>query len=235
MQLRIVHISDIHLSLTNFVPFKQYYLNAVIKDLQHLNAEKKIDIVCLTGDLLDKGGMSFKDGGNKYENFIKDFWEPISAVLQLANDRLFIIPGNHDIDESLIDEIIENGLTATLQSVEQVNAFVSKYSAKDHQGIERQKEFKDFEKNFYGQDESRYISNFESCHTVEINGKRIGLACLNTSWRCYTKQKPDSLVMGTSQIANASSFLKGKNCDFIIGMMHHPLDFISSRKGRGYY
>ncbi|WP_216726456.1 metallophosphoesterase [Hymenobacter siberiensis] len=228
MKLRIVHISDIHLSATNLVDFKQYYLDALLNDLEHLNSEKRIDIVCLTGDLLDKGGSSFQVAGNKYDYFIENFWKPISSKLQINDDRLFIIPGNHDLDEGLIDEYMESGLAAKLKTIEAVNGFVTKYQDTEYVAIERQKEYKEFERAFYKGRTESYVSNFESCHVIEVEGKRIGLACLNTSWRCYSKQIHDGLVMGPIQVTNASAYFKEKACDFVIGMMHHPIDFISS-------
>lgn len=228
MKMRIVHISDIHLSSSNSTAFKHFYLKALLDDLRFMNQENKIDIICLTGDLLDKGGMSFKIDGNRYRYFIDEFWLPISKALSLGNDKLFFIPGNHDLNEGSIDSFVESGLVVNLNNIESVNEFVDKYRNIPYAAIERQKEFKDFEKDFFSGLENSYVSNFESCHVVEINGARVGVACLNSSWRCSSKQTADSLVMGSVQITNAAQFFESKNCDFVIGMIHHPIDFISS-------
>ena len=70
--MRLVHLSDIHLSIDNVKQFHQYYLAAIVEDLKQINAEKIIDAVCITGDLIDKGGSSFETE-DKYEFFFKNF------------------------------------------------------------------------------------------------------------------------------------------------------------------
>ena len=58
--MRIIHLSDIHLSNENFQSFKSYYRNSLIKELNKINSETKIDLIIISGDLVDKGGSSLK-------------------------------------------------------------------------------------------------------------------------------------------------------------------------------
>jgi 3',5'-cyclic AMP phosphodiesterase CpdA len=56
--MRIVQLSDVHLSKENLEDLKNYYLQALIDDLKKFQAEKPIDVILFTGDLVDRGGES---------------------------------------------------------------------------------------------------------------------------------------------------------------------------------
>jgi len=106
--MRIVHLSDIHLSKSNFDEFKNTYCEALIRDLISFDKEKKIDIIVITGDLVDRGGHSlysidgFEDKSiysNPYSIFEKIFINPIISALGFSKENFLFVPGNHDIDE----------------------------------------------------------------------------------------------------------------------------------------
>ncbi|MCB2409143.1 metallophosphoesterase family protein [Hymenobacter lucidus] len=225
--MRIIHLSDIHLSTQNIDSFDQYYINAIVKDLKNLNQQKEIDAICLTGDLIDKGGAFFEPKQDNYEFFMKRFWEPIATQVGVDTHKLFIIPGNHDIDESKIEAIYEKGLSASLKTISDIDAYVIEHSADSRSNINRQDEFKKFENRIYMHRANSFITNFESCHVLDLSIGKIGFACLNTAWRCSSKLPVSDLVFGTVQIRRAAKKLKDAGCEFIIGLMHHPLDFVS--------
>lgn len=58
--MRILHISDLHLSGEQLAGFRQFYLDALKKDIEFWSGTRKIDLIFLTGDLLDRAGASFK-------------------------------------------------------------------------------------------------------------------------------------------------------------------------------
>ena len=70
------------------------------------------------------------------------------------------------------------------------------------------------------------LSCFDSNFILDINGKKIGVSCLNSSWRCYDSKKDKGLIIvGDTQIASASSFIN--TCNLKIALIHHPYDWIS--------
>jgi tetratricopeptide (TPR) repeat protein/predicted MPP superfamily phosphohydrolase len=225
--MRIVHISDIHFSSQNADKFNQFYVKAICDDLAFFNKERKIDAICLTGDLIDKGGKSFGTTENAYNIFLNEFWKPISQKTGVSNKALFIIPGNHDLDEGKIDEYYEPGMLSKLSNLQSIEDFVSKNYTPNNIGLARQEDFKKFEHTFYQDNDSSHITNFESCHTLALPIGLVGFACINTSWRCSKSLPTHNLVIGTSQIRKSASYLKSKGCKYMIALMHHPLDFIS--------
>ena len=120
--MRIAHISDVHYhpSQKNFTV---EILNPLIKDLKEQNGERCIDLICYTGDLIDKGGFDISKPvttAECFQEFEKNFILPIIDSLDLNRSRFLFVPGNHDIDRSKIIQNFENGLITTLNNEEMI-------------------------------------------------------------------------------------------------------------------
>ena len=157
--MRIVQLSDIHLSQSNLDDLRNFYMGALINDLKHFNDNKKIDIILLTGDLLDKGGASL--GENGYRIFEEEFINPIIKALDISKDKILFIPGNHDINREFIEEeneyFLANNLTKELAN-EKLKQHLDLFD-KVNKRIER---FKLFEKEFHASNKIYQYSNNES-------------------------------------------------------------------------
>lgn len=224
--MRIAHISDLHLSKSNLDSFKRFYLDALINDLLKFHRRGKIEFIFLTGDLVDKGGSSL--GANCYDIVETTFIQPVLNALDLTRDKIVILPGNHDIDASMVEEISERGLLS-LKEVDQVNVFVNKHKSEWHDGINRIKPFKTFEKKFYHDIRDCQLSNFESCFVLRSRDQlSIGVAALNSAWRCSPAPPPDKLLLGTLQILEAKDYFKKQGTHFNFLLIHHPLDIFES-------
>ncbi|EGW41397.1 hypothetical protein DOT_0649 [Desulfosporosinus sp. OT] len=137
---------------------------------------------------------------------------------------MFFAPGNHDIDKSADDEIIENGLNMKLSSIEKVNDHIDSGKML---GIARIVPFKDFERAYY----SKYLSNkditvYNSTFKIALKGFSIGVTCFNSVWRCFDSTKDKGkIILGERQITRARPIIEGT--DIKIGLIHHPLDWFS--------
>ena len=124
--MRIIHLSDIHLSNENFESFRLYYRDSLIEELNRINSQTKIDLIIISGDLVDKGGSSLKkiEGyekvDNPYDIFENEFINPICEKTNLQN-KLIFIPGNHDIQQDRIDKVKEEGLKHLLINPQSAN------------------------------------------------------------------------------------------------------------------
>jgi hypothetical protein len=165
---------------------------------------------------------------NAFEIFRKSVIDQITSRLNINSDDFFIIPGNHDVDQTKLDPITEAGMITHLSEISHINSYIEKHKAKDHEGIERISDYKKFENEYYKNSKNEnYITNFESCHILEIEKNKIGIACLNSAWRCSSELPKENLIIGTKQILDAHDFFNLKKCDFSIALIHHPIDFIS--------
>lgn len=225
--MRIIHLSDLHLSKDNLSSLKQFYLNALLKDLTNWHRDKKIDLIVLTGDLIDKGGSSFKDEENVYDVVEKEFITPILETLKINRNRFIFIPGNHDVVESKIEDLTESGMIDKFDNIDRINKYLDEHKTSIHTGIERISAYSEFEKKFYGGNTDCYLSNFESCFIVDIDGEKIGIGAFNSAWRCSSKLPSDKLLFGTKQVLNANDYFDSKGTTMNIALIHHPIEHIS--------
>ena len=225
--MRIVQLSDIHLSQSNLDDLRNFYMGALINDLKHFNDNKKIDIILLTGDLLDKGGASL--GENGYRIFEEEFINPIIKALDISKDKILFIPGNHDINREFIEEeneyFLANNLTKELAN-EKLKQHLDLFD-KVNKRIER---FKLFEKEFHASNKIYQYSNNESLTIEAENDYKVGFALINDSWRCSNNLKKEQHFIGFNQLFNANRYFKTNNTDINIAVFHHPLEVINEQE-----
>ncbi len=99
--LRLLHISDIHgRGSREKEPWRRRRVLGPAWDsnLAQLIQDGPIDLVCFTGDAADRGLPE------EYPE-LTDFFEALLDRLRLPRERLFLVPGNHDIDRGAASEI----------------------------------------------------------------------------------------------------------------------------------
>lgn len=224
--LRIIHFSDFHLNKKNLEDWNYFIKDSLLNELTRVQGEAPIDLIFLTGDLVDKGGKDFESIDEAFEEFQKNIIVPILSRVQLPIERFLIIPGNHDLDQKADKEFTDIGLRSYFDSEDKIQSFIRSGKSGDFDGFARIKPFKEFEKKLYAGVKNCELSCFDSNFIIEVQGRRIGISCLNSSWRCYDSKKDKGLIIvGDTQIASAHSFIK--NCDTKIALIHHPYDWIN--------
>jgi len=243
--MRIVHLSDIHLSKENYKEFINDYREALIKDLQSYN-NPKIDVIVITGDLVDKGGHSLYqiDGfvdKVKYPNpfyiFEEVFIDPIVNALNFKKDNFLFIPGNHDINEDLIMLKEEYRLTKDLNN-ENINTYLQENTIFKHS--ERIKQFKDFEYNFHVERSNvnyKFTEN-QSTYIYDFNNIKLGFLLVNDSWRCkspYLKfiDETDKMYFGIQQLHDGLNELNNTQINIVL-FHHQPSYFTEEEEINGF-
>lgn len=220
--MRIVHISDFHIESRGLEDLKNYVIKPLIKDLAKYNSEKKIDMIAFSGDLVDKGGMSFNDDIELAFLYFQELViEPIAEAIKLPLEHFFFVPGNHDVVHKADKEVNEKGLLSILKNAEKVNNFID---SEDTDGIKRILPFKSFERDYYQNFSGEFeLSNFQSTFKFEAGERSVGVSCFNTAWRCYdSKTDYQNIILGERQITRSRDLIE--DCDIKIGIIHHPLD-----------
>lgn len=238
--MRIVHISDIHLSSKNFSEFEDNYVDALLETLEKEHKDNNIDIIVITGDLLDQGGHSllqitrFNHYLNPYKIFEDEFITPIKKRLSFDNSRFLFIAGNHDIDENEILWIDEKKMKKDIDK-DSVNKFLEKNKEEITSNNLRIKKFKNFEEEFH-KDSANYIfSNNESTYIYETDENiKIGFALINDCWRCSTCKLHDDgdnlLYFGSKQLQNSLKIFKIENTTMNVVLTHHPLKMYAEQE-----
>jgi 3',5'-cyclic AMP phosphodiesterase CpdA len=90
-QLEILHISDLHISTMDTFG-REKALGALVDRVKKDRKKGLLpEIVVVTGDIATTG--------RKEEYALaKTFFNDLLAALELAPDRLFVVPGNHDVN-----------------------------------------------------------------------------------------------------------------------------------------
>ena len=160
---------------------------------------------------------------DEYKKTIDDLFKPLLEACNLTNDRLFIVPGNHDLDRDLIPA----SLIKILKSNDEVDDCWST-DRKRAQLFQPFQEFYNFLRDCTGQTRPEYCSVCE----WDINGIKIGLLGINSAWLC-ARHKDESgecsdqgyLCIGESQIYEPLETIS--KSDVKIAVLHHPLDWLT--------
>lgn len=229
--LRILHLTNFHLNKKTLKDWDNFLKEALLKKIEELQNENPIDLVLFTGDLIDKAGNDFKENDDvvapttkALEIFKNQVINPILEKLNIDISRFIICPGNHDINRNADKHFHEIGLKSNLDSIDKINSFINS-NEEDYDGIQRIKEYKDFEFELYKKVDNKLHSKFNFSFKLDINGKSVGISSLNSSWRCYGDDDFKNILIGESQVNDNYKFIK--DCDTRIALIHHQLDWIS--------
>lgn len=219
--MRILHISDFHLDASDRSDSINHIVNPLLETIKKYQVDRPIDLILFTGDFINVGGKNYGSLTEALLDCEEVLIKPLLDETKLKNDRFFFVPGNHDIDRNADSKRIELGLQQDLDSQEKINSFML-----NPEGNKRIDEFKSFENYFYtGFDCTLKSSNFHSTYKVNIDGNIIGIASLNSSWRCYDSQKDKGVILiGEQQIIDSLHDLR--DCGIKIALSHHHYDWL---------
>ncbi len=219
-----LHLSDLHLRADT-----AYDANIVLpKLLEYLANElpalfRNIDFVFFTGDTAYYGRR------DDYAQAVR-FFDELLATVKLQKDRLFIVPGNHDIDRGRIGEpakALSEHITAPRLSIEEMRSRVGGIfadSSARQMILERQKEFHEFVTAYLSQD-LKWADNYRYFSTLIPFGPiEIAIYGLNSALLCASDNDNGRLLLGERQVRAATEIGQGKQLR--IGLMHHPTEWL---------
>ena len=218
-RIGILHISDIHAQEKNkkkLSLLKELLLRDAT-DLQVLyNTE--IKAICITGDLINSGDLS----ETELDLVLSELIIPLMQGLGLTEDNIFVVPGNHEVRRSQIVEYVESGLASTLASEEAIESFL------DSDTSEAMRRIHYFDESFSSQFGGQSVYSDSICHThiLNLENLKIGIACINSSWRSTGIGKAEKGKMVVGQKTIIDSFESIKDTDIKVCLMHHPLDWL---------
>ncbi|MCP4217961.1 MAG: hypothetical protein GY765_25180, partial [bacterium] len=215
-KLTWLHLSDWHQKDEIFD--RKVVRDALIADIKerrtiHPGLEK-IDFIVFSGDLAWKGKKS------QLEEAEKNFLAPVLDAAGLEKDRLFMVPGNHDLDRDLF-EMLPAALTKPLTD-EDVKEWLGN-DKKRPKVLEPFEAYAEFVKAYGGGNFSPYAS----CTRFKAGGREVGLMGLNSSWMCGRDKNSDygKLIIGEPQVYDSLKTLEG--ADLRIVVMHHPFNWLT--------
>ena len=172
MSLTWLHISDFHIKTGDSYD-RDKVLGALVKSIAHYAENgRSPDLVFATGDIAFSGV-------EKEYTLAGKFFDDLLSVTKLDKSRLFIIPGNHDVDRNA-----GIGLARTLVSGEVSDKYFNPASVKPHL-TQKMRAFLDWHNTYFKG--YRAASDKSTCGPVEvleIKGCRLGILPINSALFC---------------------------------------------------
>jgi predicted phosphodiesterase len=213
-----IHISDLHLESGAEAWSQDVVLRALHQAILDRKGRRPVHFIVATGDL------AYSGQADQYER-VGRFFDAITKASGLNREALFHIPGNHDNDLSKQKYSVLGARTASTSL--DVDELISDDHERD-QILLRQANYRHFAEQYapycprtYTAGQIAYISLLELAHI------RIALVGLNSSWTCLSGKKDEqATIMGERQVIDAIELVKGLSPHFVIGLMHHPLNWL---------
>lgn len=222
--MKILHLSDLHID-TIHLRDQRVVLKALFSDLQaEIEANGEFDFIFFTGDLIAKGDYSPENIKAAKEEFI----EPLLETTKLEPARLFMIPGNHDINLRRQSKNLASARKAL--SVDTVADYLDEavQPGSPNTGLEQ------FNELMAGLSHTPAVLQNTHYSSYKVNvGITVGIAAINSAW-CATGAASDGdygqLLVGTKQIDELTQSLQ--DVDVRIALMHHPANWMMVKDSR---
>lgn len=230
-----LHISDIHFLKKNDwrdCPSRR----ALLEHLEEIfsgDDSLRPDFVFCTGDIAfgETKECSLPDQYSRAKEFFIELLRVSGRNGNpLPKERLFVVPGNHDVARSCVNSDAQATIN---QWAGQPDAHVNKINQRFN---DRTVEFKETIKRLdaYGEFVREFLphqNDSDGRHhytrITELGGIKIGVAGFNSSWTCAGPEDERNLWLAANwQFETAYSHLK--DADIRIGLIHHPLDWLNA-------
>jgi len=216
-----IHISDWcqRGNDSNFV-----FRNALLYDIEKrtsINGElAKVDFIIISGDIAHSGQ------DHEYRAAIEHFLDPLLNTCELGRDRIFIIPGNHDLNRNEFD-LLPAALLKPLESEDEIHNWLVDERRRERL-LEPFRAFSSFVSEYTGQDQPDYAS----IRIWQISGRKIAVLGINSAWMCG-RSKDDNgisndkgfLLVGEPQIKDSLNLIS--DADIRIAVIHHPFEWLA--------
>jgi predicted phosphodiesterase len=230
-----LHLSDWHQEGRDFD--RQVVRDALIQDIREREKEispdlAKIDFIVFSGDL------AFSGKKEEYEAARKEFFDTVLEATGLGRHRLFIVPGNHDLDRERKDKYLPQELQRFPSTEGSIRAWMKSWLEDEEDRkclLTPFAAYREFVTNYTGQKNPDYGST----QILNIDGKRIALLGLNSALMTWSKvsetdkEKADDrgkLIVGEYQIRPRLSEIK--TCDVRLAVLHHPFDYLEESESK---
>jgi hypothetical protein len=225
-----LHLSDWHQKGADFD--RKAVRDALLEDLRFRNKISPslglVDFVVFSGDL------AFSGKDSEYQIAQREFLEPVLNAVGVTKDRLFLVPGNHDLDRLGLP------LVAPLGNLFHERRKVSEeLSNPDHRKVlfSPMQSYARFVHSFLG---SRRLPEptFGHVSCFEVRGRRIAILGMNSAWMCGQRIENGevddygALILGEPQFHDALQSPEVSGADLVIAVMHHPFNWLSDIEGR---
>lgn len=207
--LKILHLSDLHCKAAGSA--QGMVLNSLSEKISELCRNgNKPNLLIITGDI------TFSGKPEEYQQ-AKIFIDEVIRHCGIRTDRVFIIPGNHDVDRNKMDAFMRKRMYEFNDEETLQNIFASPFYAQMQATTAAYFDFA-----------QQYMPNItfgkfgEYTVSIPFGNKQLRIVGLNSALFCgYDGDDKGQLALGLEQVTNC--FKTGINDnEIVIGCVHHP-------------
>ena len=215
-----LHISDFHLRESEAWS-QDAVLAGMIDDIRRYVTERTaFDFVLATGD------FAFSGQEAQYV-LVETFIDDLAAAINLTRDKIFCVPGNHDVDRGR-QTMCFTGAQRMLQNESDIYSFLSSEEERETL-LARQSNFREFqERCFPAQARAWTDDGLGYVSVVDVDDIKIAIVGLNSAWLAEGGASDHGrLLLGECQVTKAIEIVKQADPHIVIGMAHHPFALLS--------
>lgn len=161
MIIKWLHLSDIHYLFSNYQT--DFMRRDFLSKLESLSVLDPFTFVFMTGDITNQ------DGG--YPETLTKFIDDLLTTLSLDKSRLFIIPGNHDMDYSMVNKTFIQELKDADNKAQNIIETLSPEKTKTL--LSTQSKYFEFYKRIKGKeypiDRIHFTEKFQEINIIHLN------------------------------------------------------------------
>lgn len=205
----IVHLSDFHIRQENIENIKEIRA-ALVEDIK-INCEHgQIAFLVFSGDLVFSGTKE------NYELALDEFILPMINELDLQENQIIYVPGNHEVDISKVDKDFSQSFNSRI-----LTSGVSANDLTKHNVKDRLSAFFDFIELFFKWPQNELVFSKQ----INICDTKYGITLVNTAWNTAgdSDYEAKKIIIPRNSFVSAMKLVE--NCDKKILVMHHPIDW----------
>lgn len=217
-RLRWLHISDFHFGAGQ--PYdRDVVLRAQVESLPDIfNKNGFPHLIFATGDIAQSGRSS------EYER-VGDFFDSVLHAAKLGKDRLFVVPGNHDVDR-----LCGKGLSRTLSGEQEAINYFDPSEPLPHISARQAAYSKWFNKYFEGIREFISHSTCSKMETLDVEGEKVCILPINSAAFSFDDNDHGKLWVGRRCLDDALRAVSYQSDAVKFAIMHHPIDWLNSEE-----
>ena len=224
-----LHLSDVHLSPRKTGWDANRVLKSLRDDFRKMQAAHGFqpDLIFFTGDLAfgELPDSSVADQYREGARFLEGVRHSFDPAIEPS--RVFIVPGNHDVNRSRVYRADTHWLDS-LKNDDGASTISALLRDKNHEWrriLERLEGYRRFLADHgYGHllaDDPERLIYWQK---VKVADFLVGIAGFNTAWSCGREEEAAKLWLGRWQVETLRSNLE--DCDFRIALTHHPCNWL---------
>lgn len=215
MSVTWLHVSDFHFRAGDGYD-RDVVLRALVESARRYREQgRSVDLVFATGDIAQSGQPA------EYAH-ATHFFDALLEALALPRERLFVVPGNHDVDRRL-----GVGLARTLYTLDECNTYFDPGVPKPH-ATQKMRAFGEwFDDYFNGLRVFPQASSCANVETLTIQGHQLAVLPINSALFCQDDTDHAKLLLGRRCLDTALNKLQAAGDAVKIVLLHHPLDWLA--------